>query len=190
MESVSEVWRDIKGYEGKYQVSNLGNVRSLDRMVKHPQGGVVPRKSAPLKQNRHSGGYLVVGLCQDPKRYVHRLVMQAFVGEPPAGMNDVNHIDGDKTNNCLSNLEYCNRLHNVRHAIRTGLQDNTGANNGGVKYTFEQIKRAYDIVAAGGRTIDAARETGLPAGYISLFCGRGGWGLQPLPKRKRKLVPS
>ena len=182
MDSVPEVWKDIKGFEGKYQVSNLGNVKSLDRMVPHPMKGETFKRGAPLKPSKHSGGYLVVGLG-GPKHYVHRLVMQAFVGDAPEGMKDVNHISGDKTDNRLSNLEYCTRLHNVHHAWRTGLQDNAGENNGGNKYTEQQVRHGYALVKSGMGYKQAASMCGVSRDLLEAACRGERWkslGLEPI----------
>jgi len=106
--STTETWKDIPGYAGYYQVSDLGNVRSL-------------RYGKPLKPIRKAKGYLGVGLTvkkQVKQFLVHRLVLLTFIGPSPL---IVNHIDGDKTNNHLSNLEYVTYQENTNHAIATGL---------------------------------------------------------------------
>lgn len=112
-----EQWKDVSGYEGLYQVSDLGRVRSLDRVV-NCNGGTRRARGRVLTPST------VLGYCnvtlQDAltgrqKIYrVHRLVMLAFVG--PSDL-EVNHKDGDKANNQLSNLEYVNSSENKRHAI-------------------------------------------------------------------------
>lgn len=103
-------WRTITDYPG-YSVSNQGDVRN-------DQTGRV------LKNQTIRSGYQHVTLCdsdgQHPKS-VHRLVAKEFV-ENPQGLNLVNHIDGDKTNNRADNLEWCTQSENMRHAYRTGLQ--------------------------------------------------------------------
>lgn len=106
-----EEWKDIQGYEGLYQVSNLGNVKSL-------------LNNRLLKPGKHSKGYLVVILCKNKKHkpfYVHRLVAQTFL-ENKDKCNQVNHIDGDKSNNNVCNLEWCNDYENKCHAYKNGLR--------------------------------------------------------------------
>lgn len=82
MESRNEIWKDIKGWEGYYQVSNLGNVRSLDRAITQSNGKVVVWKGRLLRQRKNELGYKFVGLRKDYKRKtmrVHRLVAMAFI---------------------------------------------------------------------------------------------------------------
>ena len=113
--SESEVWRDIIGYEGIYQVSNKGNVYSVGRMVQgRKRGGVT------LKPKLHRNGYLHVGLYRNGKmknKLIHRLVLDAFV-ENPNNLPEVNHKDENKTNNDLSNLEWCSGRYNVNYGTR------------------------------------------------------------------------
>lgn len=166
MDSVTEEWLPVVGFEGKFEVSNLGRVKVLAHSVRHWCGRDIAKPERIVKQSQHSGGYRIVALTDKKKHYVHRLVMLAFVGNPPVGMNDVNHIDGDKANNCLSNLEYCDRLHNVRHAIAVGLQDNSGEDNGMNKYSAASVSAAIQMVKNGATQRQAARATGVGEGVI------------------------
>lgn len=117
-----EEWRDIPGWEGMYQVSNQGRVRSVDRTVwnvnsYHRIPGVVLRPAVAGKT-----GHLGVSLCRNgkPKTYrIHQLMMWAFVGSQEPGM-DVCHYDGDPTNNILSNLRYDTRSGNRADKVRHG----------------------------------------------------------------------
>lgn len=119
-----EIWKDIIGYEGYYQVSNLGNVRSVDRII-YISNIPRKRKSIALKPKISGVGYYQVCLQKESIRFyplVHRLVAQSFLG-----LNEskkyVNHINGVKTDNRLQNLEWVTQSENQVHAYRIGLQN-------------------------------------------------------------------
>lgn len=119
-----ELWKPVKGYENLYEVSNLGNVRSVDRYIDTNIRHVTRRlqKGRILSQNLKSRGYLTVDLCKNGKvktTLVHRIVADAFL--PDDGKRTINHIDGDKTNNAVSNLERSSHSENIKHAFKTGL---------------------------------------------------------------------
>ena len=126
-ELMKELWQPIEGYEGLYEVSDQGKVRSLDRVLKSKRtwGEVDLRlKGKILKQGKASHSYLTVNLWSKNKgrtHCIHVLVANAFIGDS-TGL-DVNHLDGDKANNARSNLEICTRSENMKHAYRTGLWD-------------------------------------------------------------------
>lgn len=109
---MEEIWKDIPEFEGLYQISNLGNVRSLYSGSYH----IISQFSIP-------SGYMYVSLHKAGKkinRSVHRLVAKAFI-DNPCNLKDVNHIDGNKQNNVVSNLEWCSHKDNMKHAVYTGL---------------------------------------------------------------------
>lgn len=108
------VWRPIKGYEGLYEVSNCGEIRSL-------------HSNKVKKQNVCKNGYRYVDLYKNgcgKTLLVHRLVAQAFI-DNPFNKRTVNHIDGNKHNNCVSNLEWATYSENAKHAYRLGLKFST-----------------------------------------------------------------
>ncbi len=118
-----EIWKDIPGREGVYQVSNLGRVRTLDRTV---MCGERIKKHIPNKvmATRKHAGYTNVTLRIGGKTTsctVHRLVAKAFIPNPQ-NLPCVNHIDGDKGNNAADNLEWCGYSHNMKHAYDSGCQ--------------------------------------------------------------------
>ena len=122
----NEIWKDIKGYEGKYQISNLGNVKSVYRKVNHRYRGKEKTRTIYekiLKKAVNRFGYEYVCLTdksKGKKLKVHRLVAEAFIPNP-LNKKTVNHIDGNKSNNCVDNLEWSTYLENQHHAIETGL---------------------------------------------------------------------
>lgn len=120
-----EVWKDIEGYEGLYQVSTCGNVKSLPKIRRNGTGTYI-QKERLLKPSNTSTGYKKVELCKDGKRKgfkVHRLVAIAFIPNPD-NKPEVNHIDGNKINNNIDNLEWVTSSENSIHAYETGLNSN------------------------------------------------------------------
>lgn len=106
---MDEVWKDIEGFEGLYQVSSLGRVRRAGRIK---------------KPHTDHGGYLTVWLCKNSSQKcmkVHRLVAQAFIPNPEC-KRTVNHFDGNKKNNRVENLEWATHSENIIHANNTGLR--------------------------------------------------------------------
>lgn len=132
---MKEEWKWIEEYEGSYQISNFGNVRSFKT-----------KKPRILKGRDNSNGYLGVSLYNkdnDKKakgHALHRLVAIYFI-ENPENKLEVNHMDGDKSNNCVTNLEWTTRLENVRHSIETGLFNQNGSKNSESKLNEETVLR-------------------------------------------------
>lgn len=109
---------EIKGYEGLYEIDKKGNVYSCLSNRSRRKGILKPCV-------RNTGGYLYVNLYdlhgKPHKHYLHRLVAQSFIPNPN-NLLEVNHIDGDKSNNSVGNLEWCTSRENTRHAYKKGLQ--------------------------------------------------------------------
>lgn len=114
-----EIWKDIEGYGGTFQVSNLGRVKTFN----YRNTGV----EKVLKPKKHNKGYLQVQLMKGDMNKmftIHRLVAQAFIPNPD-NLPFVNHKDENKTNNCVDNLEWCDRLYNVRYSLDLHPERNT-----------------------------------------------------------------
>lgn len=116
---MSEIWHPCAGFETHYEVSNLGNVRSIERMVNNRLGNGIRRSPAKvLKPCLGKSGYLLVNFCIDgikSNHNVHRLVARAFI-ENESNKPQVNHKDGNKMNNCADNLEWVTASENTKHA--------------------------------------------------------------------------
>ena len=139
---MKELWKDIKGYEGCYQVSNLGRIKSLDRMTNNQYGEYFMKgrilKNSIIKDKGYCRVSLNNGNGKISKR-VHRLVAEAFIPNPE-NKPEVNHKDGNKLNNCVSDLQWCTNKENIEHSIRTGLKKHcNGCSNSSSKFTEEDI---------------------------------------------------
>jgi hypothetical protein len=116
---LQEIWKSIDGYKSIYEVSNLGNVRSLDRIDfagRHLKGKL-------FSTNAKCGDYVTVRLTQmgmTQTHRIHRLVAETFIPNP-LNLPEVNHIDGNKQNNCVENLEWCDYSENIKHAYKMNL---------------------------------------------------------------------
>lgn len=125
---MDEIWRDIPGYEGRYQASNLGRVRSLDRVVRsktrHGKWFDRPIKGKNLNfSNKINGaGYYCVAIGIKRSEMVHRMVAMAFCSGYKTGLT-VNHIDCNKLNNKAENLDWVSYKDNSKHAFKNGLYD-------------------------------------------------------------------
>ena len=118
-----EIWKDVKGYEGYYSVSNRGRVKSLDRVIDHHGNGLFTRKRKGiiLSQVRAQRIFLfdIIIKWGRKKQLVHRVVASTFI-QNPENKRTVNHIDGDKSNNNVDNLEWATSVENNKHAYDTG----------------------------------------------------------------------
>lgn len=120
---MAEEWRAVVNYEGLYEVSNLGRVRSLERVILTSHG-VLRRYRGCLLRQTTTTGYHLVGLSKEGCEthiFVHRLVAIAFCDKPLNGQIQVNHKNGIKSDNRAMNLEWATRSENMQHAIRSGL---------------------------------------------------------------------
>ena len=150
-----EVWKDVQGFEGQYQVSNMGRVRSLDAIIEI--FNAKRKKAGKIKiPTPDSKGYLTVKFHHSCTKRVHRLVAETFIPNPNS-YPQVNHIDGDKTNNCVDNLEWVTNLQNRTHAVRMGLH-----------YSKPVLCVETGCVYPSGN--EAGRQTGYSASGITACC--------------------
>jgi hypothetical protein len=135
---MKEIWKDIPEYEGIYQVSNLGNVKSLTRIVKHNLGGDKILKERILKLSKTGVGYFNVILCKkgNLKGFaVHKLVAMAFLNHKPCGYNlVVNHKDFNRLNNNVKNLEIITTRENTNQKHLKSESKYTGVHKDGKKW--------------------------------------------------------
>lgn len=136
-----EIWRDVPGYVGFYQVSDEGRVRSLKRVTEAATRNGIRVPVRVLKQGEECHGRKQVTFCMwgEIKRFlVHRLVLKAFVGEPDEGQ-ECRHIDGDHTNNRIDNLRWGTHTENMRDKVHHGT-NTEGAKHYRAKLTEEDVK--------------------------------------------------
>ena len=168
---MSEIWKPVVGYEGLYEISSYGNVRSLDRIVIKRNGVNHPVFGKMLSERIASTGYKMAtirDLNKQPKTYsVHRLVMEAFCGKRPVG-KEVNHIDGNRLNNRLDNLEYVTHTENMKHAFENNLMNITARSKKVLIYNETGTKIAEYYSAR-----EAGRALGIDGSYIAKSCRSG-----------------
>lgn len=164
-----EIWKPIKDYEGIYEVSSLGRVRSLDRMVDRGKQGSCIYPGVMLKPMINHKGYECVDLRKYGCRkgaYVHRLVAEQFI---PRILNktQVNHIDGNKRNNEVSNLEWVDNSENQLHAYALGLNKRSEL-AGRPKRKVAMINDENEVIRTFDSLVEASKQTGIH--NISAVC--------------------
>lgn len=168
---MEEIWKDIKGYEGLYQVSNFGKIKSI------PRHGT--RKNMHIiSQNYNRCGYKIVNLYKNAKgktKTVHRIVAETFM-KNTLNKEDINHIDGNKDNNNVTNLEWTSHKENMKHARKNHLINisdkviEQGRKIGKTRAKkILQIEK-YSIIKQWNSMTEASKATGISISEISLCC--------------------
>lgn len=152
---MEELWKPVIGFEGLYEVSNFGNVRSLER------NGTIKGGRMMAKVLDNYGYYMCKlrnkNIIKMPK--IHRLVAQSFIPNPD-NKPQVNHINGDKLDNRVENLEWVTSRENIMHAVDNGLINVLGNTNNFLGYKVEQIKDGK-VINTFETISKASRETGV-----------------------------
>ena len=160
-----EIWKDYKDYEGLYQASNLGRVRSLDTYRKDRNGSVKFYKGRILKPVTVGNGYLKVNLYKNNKQkpyYIHRLVAEVFIPNPE-NLPEVNHKDENKLNNNAENLEWCDREYNCNFGTRNE-RDALTKSKTVLQYTMEgEFVKEWKSIRECGRN-------GYDQGHVAACC--------------------
>lgn len=174
---MQEVWKDIDGFQGCYQVSNLGRVKGLNRYVAcGKNGGMRLQKECILLTSENRKGYLRIRISRSRKeKYtlpVHRLVAKAFIDNTNS-YPQVNHIDGNKKNNIVSNLEWCDNSYNQIHAYVHGLNDQSKYEAGRPKRKVAQIDiQTGEIIFVYDSISNASTVTNTSSSLIRKVCKR------------------
>lgn len=166
---MTEIWKDVVGYEGRYQVSNQGNMKSI-RYLKTKDTYSIKQ----LKPKRNWDGYLRIQLWKDCKAVyvsIHRLVAQSFI-DNPEDKPFVNHKNGIKDDNRVENLEWVSQKENIQHAWETGLAKSP-FNNGNSK-AIDQYDLNNNYLKTFPSTMEIERQLKINHSYISLACKNGG----------------
>ena len=167
--TAEEVWKDIAGYEGLYQVSSAGKVRSLDRVSMYPNGVEYHRKGRIMKPKYGKLGYLRIMLYDRQGnrsiKFIHKLVASAFIPNP-SNLSQVNHKDEIKHHNCVDNLEWCTRQYNMNYGSRTRRASLAES------YPVLQFSKYGDFIKEWDSASEAYRKTGISRSGINACCRR------------------
>lgn len=157
-----EIWKDIPNYEGLYQVSNLGRIKSLERKIKNNYNYFIHKEQLLKLCIGKKDGYVYVHLTKNNKgktTKVHRLVAKAFIPNP-YNLPQINHKDENKTNNCVDNLEWCTSKYNNNYGTRNSkLYNKTSFRKGHKPKSCKKIEK-YSLDGSLLETYSSIREAG------------------------------
>ncbi len=173
-----EIWKDIPGFESKYQCSTLGRFKRLRRLVENRTTNIYWLKEKILSPCHESNGYLQISLMyrKKPKLFLaHRLIIKTFK-KKERGRFFVNHINGVKDDKILSNLEWCTKSENAKHSFQIGVQCNKGESHPQAKLTnnlIKEIRNKYVPHIYSSRKI--AREYNLSKSHVLAIVNHKSW---------------
>lgn len=169
-----EIWKDIEGYEGKYQISTFGRVKSMERKSRNRCGSYV-RKEKILKPINHRQGYLKVNINRNKRDFIHRLVAKTFIPNP-LNKEQVNHIDDNKSNNFINNLEWVTNGENVKKAYETGrIKKLCGELNPSATLTLDKVKIIRSKFKSGLKMKNIANEFNVSYSAINRIINNETW---------------
>jgi hypothetical protein len=170
-----EIWLLIAGWEGKYEVSSYGRVRSVNRIMVDSLGRRRPINGRLLKPRPNKDGHLQVTLSniQTSMRYVHHLVLETFVGPRPDGSQACHFPDKDPSNNCLSNLRWGTAKDNARDRTIHGSQ--VGENGSNAKVTERDVRAIRSLYATGVAPKNIALQFNVGYSCVYHICTRNSW---------------
>ncbi|MBN2661602.1 MAG: HNH endonuclease [Tannerellaceae bacterium] len=173
-----EIWKDVAGYEGLYQVSNLGRVKSIPRKVTNGTGGEFFTKPKIMNRHKDTSGYHAIALCKNSKMKktkLHRIIAKAFIPNPD-NKPQVDHINGIRTDNRLSNLRWVTPSENNKNGYRNG---NKKVFKPRVNVSGKSIREATPVsqysqdgikIMSFDSIHKASKHTGIPISSISNAC--------------------
>ena len=168
-----EIWKDIPGYEGLYQASNLGKIKSLERIAKKKYRNDRIVKERIMHGTKNQDGYLKVhfknkALNIDKGLFIHRLIAMTFIPNSD-NLEQINHKDGNKLNNRVDNLEWCTNLYNQQHAWKNGLHKSTKGKK------IRQLDKNNKIIKKWNTITEAGKKLGISASRIGECCKNKNW---------------
>jgi hypothetical protein len=175
----NEVWLPVRGYEGLYEVSNAGRVRSLDRAVKERRTGRTVIRTGKVLKPQLVKGYYSVTLGRRAKLQpykVHRLVAIHFLGRRHKSKPVTNHINGNKLDNRIENLEWCSIGYNLKHAYKMGYKlPERGSKHYLTTLDEDKVRSIKQLIKDGARNKDIAAAFGIKPGIVSAIKNGLSW---------------
>lgn len=173
---MEEIWKDIDGFEGSYQVSNFGGIKSLSRKVNSKNNFPRIIKERTLTPVKKQNKYLSISLGNHNQKDIHRLVAQAFIPNPD-NKKTVNHKNGIKNDNRVENLEWATYTENIRHAFKSSLNvPLKGEERYNSKLTEDDVFQILQLnLMYGLKQTVVAKEYGVSIGMINVIIKRKAW---------------